>query len=130
MYTTGFLQNYLKGQKLGPNPRPRKIIIIKVVVIHDFGSPNSHPIISEPRHKIDCQCHPDIKEAISATNSNWEVFFCIGQNTVLVWFLHCFLGFQSLKLKTAETNRTLNFISNYLFLCALCWLLHLNHSSF
>jgi hypothetical protein len=34
----------------------------------------------------------------------------------LVWFLHCFLEFQSLKLRTAESNCTLNFISNYLFL--------------
>jgi hypothetical protein len=40
MYTTGFLQNYLKGPKLeGQTQGQEKIIVI---VIGDFGSPNSH----------------------------------------------------------------------------------------
>jgi hypothetical protein len=41
MYTTGFLKLSEGGQKL--EAKKKKIIVI--VVIHDFGSPNSHPNI-------------------------------------------------------------------------------------
>jgi hypothetical protein len=51
------------------------------MVIHDFGSPNSHPIISRAGNKASiANATTDIKD-ISATNSNWKsrYFFALGK---------------------------------------------------
>jgi hypothetical protein len=84
------------------------------------------PIISRAGNKASiANATTDIKEAISATNSNWEVsiFFLHGQKYGISLVSSLFSGIQSLKLKTAETNCTLNFISNYP--TALFFIIHL-----
>ena len=84
MYTTGFLPILSeRGPKTkGPNPRPRKIIVMSNWLSTISVVPMVIPIISKAGNKASMDnATTDIRDAISATNSNCEVrnFFCIGQ---------------------------------------------------
>jgi hypothetical protein len=87
MYTTGFLPKLSeRGQKL-EGQRPRKIIVISNWLSTTSVVPIVTPISRAGNKASIANATTDIKEAISATNSNWEVsIFFLHWAKIRYWF--------------------------------------------
>jgi hypothetical protein len=107
MYTTGFLPTLSEsGPKTnGPNPRPRKIIVISSWLSTISSVPIVIPIISNAGNNASiANATTDIKDAISATNSNWEVSisFCIRQKYGIALVSSLFYGTPRILIYTCK----------------------------